>query len=195
MGQRFSRSSRVLGCTIRIKIPKGARVGLPMLVHPDQIGMSNIWGKPMDKSGEIRWNTTNWHLAISWKASKYLFNCVEHNGFDNIAYKHLSTVFVFLNPLVGIEFVHRAIPACLCVRPRSEVWNFKESSKVLASVLYIRYITLAFGTLSVPVVVVLSSPHFCLHACVPTPGTLEIPAPFLEPDSLVDFWISLLFDL
>lgn len=49
----------------------------------------------MDKSGEIRWNTTNWHLAISWKASKYLFNCVEHNGFDNIAYKHLSLSLSF----------------------------------------------------------------------------------------------------
>lgn len=44
MGQRDLRSSRVLGCSIRIKIPKGARVGLPMLVHPDHKGMSNIWG-------------------------------------------------------------------------------------------------------------------------------------------------------
>lgn len=194
MGQRDSRSSRVLGCTIRIKIPKGTRVGLPMLVHPDRNGMSNIWGKPMDQSGEIWWNTTNWHLAISWKASKYQINCVEHNGFGNIAYKHLSTVFVFLNPLVGIEFVHRAIPACSCVRPRSEVWQSKESTRVLACVcIYKQH--WHFGTLSVPVVVVLSSLHFCLHAGVPIPGTLEIPAPFLEPDSLVDFWINLLLDL
>jgi hypothetical protein len=152
-------------------------------------------GETNGSTGEIWWNITNWHLASSWKASKYQFNCVEHNGFDNIAYKRLSTVFVFPNPLVGIEFVHRAIPACSCVRPRSEVWHFKESSRVHASVCIsdIQHLYLA----RCPLRSLLSCLHliFCLHAGVPIPETLEVPAPFLEPDSLVDFWINLLFDL
>ena len=132
MGQRDLRSSRVLGCSIRTKIPKGARVGLPMLVT--RIIMEcRTYRETNGSIGRDLVEHQNWHLAI-FKVSKYQFNCVELNGFDNFAYTHLSIVFVFLNPLVGIEFVHRAIPACSCVRPRSEVWHFKESSRVLASV-------------------------------------------------------------